>query len=76
MVGVCFLPRFPVPQAFDRLQKLVYIIFQIIEDPNFMAFMGVVVILLAGFAFGFHMILVKTSLGLQSVRNPGLPRDP
>jgi hypothetical protein len=49
--------RFPVRAVrlicFDRLQKLVLIIFQITLDPNFVSFMTTTIIILIGFAFAF-----------------------
>jgi hypothetical protein len=53
-VWFCMLYRL---QAFDRLQKLVYVIFEIIADPNFLSFMTTTLIILLGFAVAFYLIL-------------------
>eukprot|EP01050_Picozoa_sp_SAG11_P003955 SAG11_NODE_238_length_11818_cov_2.367693_7_plen_675_part_00 len=55
--------------AFDRLQKLVRIIFQIVGDPNFVSFMIIVCIFLIGFAFGFYVILRNVDPLLNNIRN-------
>lgn len=46
--------------AFDRLQKLVRVIFEIIVDPNFTSFMIIQLLVTIGFALAFYLILRNT----------------
>eukprot|EP01051_Picozoa_sp_SAG22_P004660 SAG22_NODE_256_length_13561_cov_3.225524_2_plen_336_part_00 len=61
----CMLFRFI---CFDRLQKLVLVLFQIVLDMNFVSFMVTTMIIIVGFAFAFLCLMRNTDPMMSDLR--------